>query len=65
VGWEIAGHVFERIFGGGCEVDIRSVDSLPDARAIDCENAARWMKMAGLRRVARLRREDMVVSRWR
>jgi hypothetical protein len=42
-------------------VDVRSVDSLPAKRAIDCEKAARWTKTAGVRRVAKARMADMVV----
>jgi hypothetical protein len=45
-----------------CGVDVRSADSLPEPRAIDCENAARCVNTKGARRVARVRRDDMMVS---
>jgi hypothetical protein len=48
--------------GRGCGADVRRADSLPEVRAIDCENAARWVKAKGARRVAKARIADMLIS---
>lgn len=45
---------------GYVNVNVRRVDSLPALRAIDLWNAARWVKMKGVRWAARARMEAMM-----